>query len=208
MSYFKKLNLPANPLLDSKEIIQRNITAGYNLALPESILTSEILDIFKSIGLRPKMVVLFGRGDSNSSPEDRLIHTDVAFDHNVPGKWRKLVAGVNWEIEGSHNDFYWYDMSSVKECWPTEIISRESKFNYLNGIHFVDRLKMGIPENAKLLDQTTIDGPTLVRTDIPHATFYNNPNTTRVGVSVRFHEEDFNHSWDGALEKFTSIIKE
>jgi hypothetical protein len=208
MSYFKKLNLPANPLLDSKEIIQRNITAGYNLVLPESVLTIEILDIFKSLGLRPQMVVLFGRGDGESSPKNRLIHTDIAFDNQVPGNWRKLVAGVNWEIEGSHNDFYWYDMSGIKECWPAEKLSGTSKFNHLNGVHFIERLQMGIPEGAKLLDQTTIDGPTLVRTDIPHATLYNNPANTRVGVSVRFHEEDFDHSWDRAVEKFSAVIKE
>jgi hypothetical protein len=208
MSYFKKLNLPINPLKNSKEVTQRAITAGYNIVLPNEVLTSEVLDIFKNIGLRPKMVVLFGRGDSTSSPKNRMIHADIAYDDNVPENWRKLVAGVNWEIEGSHNDFYWYDMTGIKECWPVGQPVDKSKFNYLNGIHFGERFKMGIPENAKLLDQTTIDGPTLVRTDIPHATLFNNPNTVRVGVSVRFFEEDFNHSWEGALDKFTPLIKE
>ena len=208
MSYFKKLNLPANPLKNIKEISQRTITAGYNLVLPNDVLTDEILGIFKDIGLRPKMVVLFGRGDSTSSPKNRMIHSDVAFDNQTPGNWRRLVAGVNWEIEGSHNDFYWYDMTGIKECWPAEQLANTSKFNYLNGIHFGERFKMGIPDTAKLLDQTTIDGPTLVRTDVPHATLYNNTNTNRVGVSVRFFEEDFNHSWDNAVKKFSSIIKE
>ena len=208
MSYFKKLNLPLNPLQNSKELSQRNITAGYNIVLPNDVLTTEILDIFKDIGLRPKMVVLFGRGDSTSSPKNRMIHSDVAFDNQTHGNWRRLVAGVNWEIEGSHNDFYWYDMTGIKECWPVEQLANTSKFNYLNGIHFGERFKMGIPDTAKLLDKTVIDGPTLVRTDIPHATLFNNPTTTRVGVSVRFHEEDFNHSWDNALKKFSSIIKE
>lgn len=208
MSYFKKLNLPANPLKDSKEISQRTINGGYNLALPGDVLTTEILDIFKGLGLRPKMVVLFGRGDNTSSPKDRMIHSDVALDKTVPGQWRRLVAGINWEIEGSFNEFYWYDMTGIKECWPNEELTDTSKFNYLNGIHFGERLKIGIPETVKLLDQTTIDGPTLVRTDIPHATLFNNSTTTRVGVSVRFHEEDFNHSWEGAVDKFTSLIKE
>jgi hypothetical protein len=208
MLYHKKLNLPANPLKDSKSVTQLTITAGYNIALPEKVLTDEVIDIFKSAGLRPKMVVLFGRGDGNSAPSNRLIHTDVAFDQTVPGKWRKLVAGVNWEIEGSVNDFYWYDMTGIKECWPDEELGIGSKFNYLNGIHFIERLKMGIPESAKLLDQTSIDGPTLVRTDIPHTTLYKNTTTNRVGVSVRFHEEDFNHSWEDALVKFAPLYKE
>jgi hypothetical protein len=207
MSYFKKLNLPSNPLKFSKAVTETQILGGYNIVLPNQVLTTEIINIFQSIGLRPKMVVLFGRGDSTSSPKDRMIHSDIAFDNQVPGNWRKLVAGINWEIEGSYNDFYWYDMTGTKECWPTEPLADRSKFNYLNGIHFGERFKMGIPENAKLLDQTTIDGPTLVRTDIPHATLFNNPTTTRVGVSVRFYEEDFDHSWEGAVDKFTSLIK-
>jgi hypothetical protein len=207
MSYFKKLNLPANPLQNSKEISQRSINAGYNIVLPKDILTTEILDIFKHIGIRPKMVVLFGRGDSTSSPKDRMIHSDVALDKTVPGQWRRLVAGLNWEIEGSVNEFYWYDMAGIKECWPEEALANGSKFFYLNGIHFGERFKMGIPETVKLLDRTIIDGPTLVRTDIPHATLFNNPTTTRVGVSVRFYEEDFNHSWEDAVAKFSSLIK-
>lgn len=193
---------------DSKAITQLAITAGYNIALPQAVLTDEIMDIFKAAGLRPKMVVLFGRRDGKSTVDDRLIHTDVAADSRVPGNWRKLVAGVNWEIEGSVNDFYWYDMTGIKECWPDEELGAASKFNYLNGIHFIERLKMGIPETATLLDQTSIDGPTLVRTDIPHTTLYKNTTTNRVGVSVRFHEEDFNHSWDEALVKFAPLFKE
>jgi hypothetical protein len=207
MSYFKKLDLPANPLKNSKEVSQRIITAGYAIALPNDVLTNEILDIFKGLGLRPKMVVLFGRGDGTSAPDDRLIHTDIALDKTLPGQWRKLVAGINWEIEGSFNEFYWYDMTGIKECWPETEATVMIKFNYLNGIHFGERLKLGIPDTAKLLDKTIIDGPTLVRTDIPHATLFNNPTTNRVGVSVRFHEEDFNHSWEGAVDKFTSLIK-
>lgn len=207
MSYFKKLNLPNNPLKNSKEISQRNIIAGYNIVLPD-VLTDEVLGIFSSIGLRPKMVVLFGKNTKEVSTDERLIHTDIALDKTVERQWRKLVAGVNWEIEGSHNDFFWYDMSGIDECWPEEEAKVMIKFNYLNGIHYGERLKMGIPDTAKILDKATIDGPTLVRTDIPHATLYNNPTTNRVGVSVRFHEEDFDHSWDKALEKFSSIIKE
>jgi hypothetical protein len=207
MSYFKKLNLPANPLKNSKEISQRNITGGYNIVLPD-VLTDEVLDIFTSLGLRPKMVVLFGKNVKEVKPEDRMIHSDVALDKTIESQWRKLVAGVNWEIEGSYNDFFWYDMTGIKECWPDEEAKVMIKFNYLNGIHYGERFKMGIPGTAKILDKTTIDGPTLVRTDIPHSTLYNNPTTARVGVSVRFFEEDFNHSWDNALEKFSSIIKE
>jgi hypothetical protein len=206
MSYFKKLNLPLNPLRDTASVIKTHLTGGYNIVMPQAVLTDEIINIFRNLGLRPKMVVLFGRNDSDSSTDDRLIHTDLMEDATCERGWRKLVAGVNWEIEGSINDFYWYDMSAVKECYPNDPYT-PPKYQHLNGIHYVERLKMGIPEQAVLLDHTVIDSPTLVRTDIPHATLYKNKNTTRVGISVRFYEEDFDHSWDGAVEKFNSVIK-
>lgn len=206
MSYFKKLNLPPNPLRDTASVIKIHLTGGYNIVMPRAVLTDEIISIFHDLGLRPKMVVLFGRNDSDSSTDDRLIHTDLMQDTGCEKGWRKLAAGVNWEIEGSVNNFYWYDMSAVKECYPNDLYT-PLKFQHLNGIHYVERLKMGIPEEAVLLDHTVIDSPTLVRTDIPHVTLYENKNTTRVGVSVRFYEEDFGHSWDNAVEKFNSVVR-
>lgn len=206
MSYFKKLNLPSNPLKNSKAVTEIQILGGYSIVLPDRVLTTEIIDIFKGLGLCPKMVVLFGRGDGDSTENDRLIHTDIAVDKTHELGWRKIAAGVNWEIEGSVNNFYWYDMSAVKECYPSEPHISE-KYKYLNGIHYVERLKMGIPEQAVLLDHTVMDGPTLVRTDIPHTTLYKNSTVNRVGVSVRFHEEDFGCSWAGAVEKFNGVIR-
>ena len=202
MSYFKKLNLPMNPCIDSKAISNLHIIPPFKIMEPEEILTSEVLTIFNEIGIRPKMVVLHGKNDQASRPGGGLIHTDLTFDPVLSSGWRKIIAGVNWEIEGSHCDFFWYDMTSIKECWPEE--TAPSKV--FNGIHYGERRQIGIPETAKILDQTTIYGPTLVRTEIPHTTLYNNPTTTRIGLSVRFFEEDYNYSWDCALEKFSQLI--
>ena len=202
MSYFKKLNLPENPLLDSRAISQSHIPKPYKISTPEEVLTKEVLDIFSSLDLRVKMVVFHGQNNKSPASNQRMIHSDLTYDNTVEGNWRRIVSGVNWEIEGSYADFYWFDMSGIKECWPDET----AMFKEFNGIHFGERRQLWVPENVKLLDSTTLDGPTLVRTDIPHTTKYNNPNTNRVGVSVRFFEEDFNYSWAGALEKFKPIF--
>ena len=202
MSYFKKLNLPTNSFIDSKAISDMDITRPYKIVEPGEVLTLEVLTIFNTIGLRPKMVVLHGRNDRQSSPENRLIHSDLTFDPALERSWRNIVAGVNWEIEGSCTDFFWYDMGEIKECWPDKTAPAKE----FNGVHYGERRQFGIPSTAKILDQTRIDGPTLVRTDIPHTTSYNNPSANRVGVSLRFFEEDYNFSWVGALEKFKSII--
>lgn len=194
MNNFLKLRLPSNPVKDMKIIENTVVQGGYNLLLPGQILTDEIMDTFKTMGLRPKFVSLFGRNDHDGTPETRMIHTDIALDKQ--NKWQKLLFGINWEVTGHHNMFSWWDMSSLKECWPDEPLPK--KYDYLNGVHYGKRLNLGVPEGAIKLQEVLIDGPTLVRTDIPHATVYkasDNVTGSRIGVSVRFFEDDFK-SWE------------
>lgn len=202
MSYYLKLDLPRNPLRYTPEKeTQRQITGGYNLVRPEEILSDELLEKFKDMGLKPRYVTLFGRNDNQSSLEDRLIHTDLAM--NADGTWRKCLFGINWELEDTTNLFSWYDMSRVKEVWPTEELSEHSKYKLLNGIHYVTRGGMGIPDGAVKLDETLIDGPTLVRTDVAHLTLYESKTYKRLGISVRFDESGFS-SWEDVYKHLES----
>jgi hypothetical protein len=204
MSYYLKLNLPANPLRYSIEVeSQRAIVRGYDLIDPVEILSDEILGIFESMKLQPKFVTIFGRGDKVSSLANRLVHTDLTM--NTDGTWRKMLFGVNWEIAPDcYNEFSWWDMTRIPEAWPNEELSENSKFKHLNGIHYGStRGQMGIPDGAIKLDQTVIDGPTLVRTEIPHLTVYNSPTYRRLGLSVRFDESNFN-SWDDVVKHLDS----
>jgi hypothetical protein len=202
MNNFLKLKLPANPVKDMKIIEAANIQGGYNLAYPNQILTDEMFSIFKEWGIRPKFVTLFGRNDHDGSMDTRLIHTDIAL--NKEGQWKKLLFGINWEITGHHNIFSWWDMSRVPEVWPGPEESIAKKYDYLNGIHYVSRLNMGVPEGAAKIEEVVIDTPTLVRTDLPHATVYKpTPDTShlRVGLSIRFFEDDFS-SWEDVYKFF------
>ena len=205
MSYYLKLDLPKNPLrYTAEQESQRQITGGYNLVRPEEILSDELMDCFSAMKVTPRFVTLFGRNDQTSALEDRLIHTDLSM--NPDGSWRKCLFGINWELEGSHNVFSWYNMDRVKAIWPTEELSKNSKYKLLNGIHYVTRGNMGIPDDAVKLDETVIDGPTLVRTDVPHLTLYESTTYKRLGISVRFDETAFK-DWTDVVAVFSPFEK-
>lgn len=196
MSYFLKLNLKSNPVSKNPIFdLSTPIASGYKILRPDFILSNEIMEEFKSMGLKTKFVVLFGRNDTSSSLDDRMIHADVC--RTDEGIWKKLLFGINWEITGSYNEFFWWDMSAVPEVWPEE----DTPKAILNGIHYKSRGFLGIPDRAVKLDQVIIDGPTLVRTDIPHSTVYTNNGRNRLGLSVRFDESGF-ENWGQVLEKF------
>jgi hypothetical protein len=200
MNNYRKLNLPSNPVKDVPGVVNTIIRGGYNIVRPEEVLTNELLSTFKTIGLKPVMVCLFGRGDQDGKLETRMIHADVQLagkDKFQKSSWKKLIFGINWELMGSENLFSWWDMSALKECWPAEELGQ--KYNILNGIHYVKRGNLGVPSGAIKLEETPIVGPTLVRTEIPHMTVYKNKSHTRVGVSVRFDESSFS-DWQSVTE--------
>lgn len=208
MDYFMKLNLPKNPLIDADEVTATLVQGGYNLVYPKAVLTEEILDIFSDLKLTPSFVTLFGRGDKTSTLNDRFLHTDLQLQQNLT--WKKMLFGINWEIGDTENIFTWWNTDQVKACWPDEDKAQAHelplKYKLLNGIHYEQRHKAGIPENAVKLAETIISqesGPMLVRTDVAHATYYTSSNT-RVGVSVRFKESDFDQ-WSDVVSHLTSI---
>lgn len=198
---YLKLNLPANPLKRSFEIeSQRYINAPYDVLSPEETLSDEMLTTFQDMKLEPKNVVLFGRNNKSSTLESRVLHSDLAL--SADGFWRTLLFGINWEVTGSENVFSWWDCQDIKQAWPNELLEEDSRFKKLNGIHFIQRGYGGIPPGATKIDETVIDGPTLVRTDVPHMTMYRSAVHNRLGVSVRFNESQF-ASWNQIVEYFT-----
>jgi hypothetical protein len=189
-----KLNLPKNPLVDPIAVANTLIVENYNLVKPRDVLTDEVMDIFSDLKLKPSFVTLFGANNKKSSPPYRMIHTDL--QQQADQSWKKLLFGINWEIGDAENLFSWYDMSKLKEVYPSSMIPK--KFKILGGIHYENRFQLGVPDSAVKLDETlmTFDtGPTLVRTDVPHMTVYRSKLLPRVGVSVRFDESDFD-TWE------------
>ena len=207
MQNYRYLNLPANPLRDRdgflKHLDANPVLGGYNIYNKQT-LSDEVLEEFSKLNLNVKFIAVFSRNDNSSTLKDRLIHADCALSEDRKS-WEKLYAGVNWEIHENENEFSWWDMSAVKECWPEQIPSPVKKYDSLNGIHYGARLKMGIPEGAVLLEKAVVSGPTLVRTDLPHLVMYKSGPFKRVSISVRF-DPDF-ESWEKAVEIFSPIVK-
>lgn len=245
MQHYLKLNLPKDPLrYGFATESNRIIVHGYDIILePEKILSDEILSKFNRMQLIPKAVVIFGHNIYVLKDRHKLIHTDIQF---VDGEWKKLLFGINWEIEGSICKFTWWNMDKFdavmpalpntwgngffgsvnrKDAWvgrnqtvkdyqprPIEVneeiiesavdsnLDEATKFKTLHGIHYVRRGHFGIPDGAIKLDETVIDGATLVRTDVPHMTAYDSQLHRRISVSVRFDESQFD-SWNQVVEQ-------
>ena len=206
MTYFMKLNLPKNPLVDPVAVSSTLIDGGYNLVNPRDVLNDEIMDIFSDLKLKPKFVSLFGSRMNRraSNIDSRMIHTDIQLQQDLT--WKKLLFGINWEIGDAENIFSWWDMNNLTEIYPSpDNPELSSKHKLLSGIHYGQRFKTGIPDNAIKLDETMMNfdtGPTLVRTNIPHITLYKSRFMNRVGVSVRFDESDF-----GTWEDVTAFME-
>jgi hypothetical protein len=205
MENYKYLNLPANPLKDKegfiKHLAANPVVGGYNI-YDDRVLSEEVIDAFSQIGLKVKFVAVFSRNDSQSKIPDRLIHADCTLAED--GKtWKKVYAGVNWELHENENEFSWWDMSAIKECWPAEILPK--KYDSLNGIHYGKRGQLGLDPKAVCLEKAIVSGPTLVRTDIPHMVLYQSGPAKRASISVRF-DPDFN-SWEEAVEAFKPVTK-
>lgn len=198
---YKKLDLPKILRSDS-DIAYTPISPPYEILEPDQILTEDIVELFRSIGLSAKYVVLFSNNNSRVSLDHRVIHTDVTLGPD--GKWKKIIAGLNFELdEESTNEFIWLDMSAYREVLPDVLIDR--KFQLLNGIHYIERSARGIPAALLAVNSTIIDKtPTLVRTDVPHITKYDS-YYPRVGVSIRFDETNVS-SWDDIADRFEKYI--
>lgn len=196
MKNFLKLNLPTSPF---NEKFDRNQPRrpGYELFGPRDILSDEVLSCFDQMQIQPKFVVLFSLNDKQSQSNNRSIHTDIQLRSD--DTWRRQIFGINWEIEESDCVFSWWDMSKFKEIYPDNITG--SDYQLLNGIHYVFRNYSGVPDGAIKIEETAINGPTLVRTDIPHMTVYDSRTYNRIGISVRFIERHLG-TWEDIYRRF------
>lgn len=221
MSYYKKLNLPSNPFKDWDTVYGQvkekfplgKITQTYHTIYdPEGLLTDELVNILDSIGVKVTHVVLFCSGRGLSFKETRLIHSDLTWDEERKS-WIDFHCGINWELSGI-NTFSWWDMSKTKPVYPLPPYSGmnengpiiNTELAILNGVHFDNRLQMGIHKNAVMLEEVCMDGPMLVRTDVPHQTVFTS-GKVRVGVSLRIDETELN-SWDKIVKQFAPVYRD
>lgn len=201
---YRLLNLPTNPIKDTKGFI-RMLDAGFyrktQFNLPTSILSEEILDIFDSIEVKIKTIAVFSFRYLPVSRDSRLLHKDVV---KVDDQWKPVVCGVNWELTPTESQIDWYD-TAREPVYPTD----DEPFYYPQGIHYGHRDRLGIfPETDTRLETYMSKGaPFLMRTDVPHIVSNNQPfEGARYSISLRF-EYNF-ASWTEALLQFKPLIKD
>lgn len=211
MTYFKHLQLPdtlLKALPSNKELVGDQVPKN-----PKEFLTDDAYSAFTDIGLEPSIIFFFSRFNESTTPDNRVIHSDLTradpkpwaqTDDASKKTWKKFFCGVNWEVEDSRTDFSWWNMDAFKPCYPIKQ-GAYVRYDYLNSVHFIKRGNFGVPEGAIHLDKVIIEKtPILVRTDIPHSAVYTG-SKVRLGVSLRFNETW--SSWDEGFEKFRPLFK-
>ena len=200
-NYFKLTTLPAQPLLEPEKFDVYKVT-DFNIEPPD-ILSTDVRKAFLDIGVKVAYCVIFGRQDNSRYTPNRIVHTDLkAVPESGKLEWKRIVCGINWELNNNANEFSWYDTTGIKECYPTQFGTRDLS---LNGIHYGRRLQSGLYPGVTKVAGVTITKPTLVRTDFPHLVTYNSTGPVfRKSLSIRF-EETWS-SWEEAKEVFKTIL--
>lgn len=208
-TYYKYLRLPELPLLDKYAFISRDWgSIGYSIITePAQILSKEFLTKLNSVGLTPGFIVVFTNA-SDGIRDQRYIHSDIITKQDprlvkdlTDLEWQSAEFGINFEVCGNTNKFYWYDTKLLQaKARPVLNSSTPLLHAWLSGIHYTNL--------AEVSESCTLDidsRPVLVRTDLPHQTTFNVPQgySHRLGISVRFYEP---WTWAEALEKFNKLI--
>jgi hypothetical protein len=215
--YWARLSLPENPLKDPdffSDYQWGEQRTGYRIFQDRQLVADGVLNqIAETTGLETDCYSAIFVNFSSTRLEDRWLHSDLV--SNVDPRqvkdlstvqWRPSCFGINWELTGIDNNFYWYDVpDNVARQQPD--MPPNPQYAWLYGVHFGPRRCLpGIPEGSVCLDHTVIGKrPTLIRTDIAHATEFTIPQGQgpRLSLSLRFYQDI---SWAEALERFSGLI--
>jgi len=210
MLLYKELNFPC-PIASNQQIAKilakinflKQQDKSYTTILtgPEDYLHPDLLDIFKSVGVVPQFIAVFGL--TNSQIGLSTLHADITFKNN---KWTKMPFGINCDLTPGDAIFNWWDTGDCPGLYPDPA---ESEFPpQVNGIHHKTRGNKDTSD-FKLIDSYKIKfkQPVLFRTDVPHQISYTTSVKQRVCISIRFSPDDI-ATWERALEIFQPFAKE
>lgn len=213
--YFKELKLPEVPLMDLDFVLKYDkwTDGGYHVwKFPRFYISNPALNALSLVHAHPGYAIFFNN-DNTTPLTQRVIHSDLVTKEDPRlvktlhgAEWRPATFGINFEITGATNDFYWYKLP--EDCQPVPPVIKDDTplwWAWLHGQHYGGRGAAGIPEGAVELARTTVTThPTLVRADIPHATSFTcPPGQRRISCSIRYYE---NWTWEQALEIFKPLF--
>lgn len=212
-TYYKKLNLPANPLINGFD--RTNLTVnkpGAGQLQPTadlSLLNQETLDAYASVGLEPSRIFVLGNKsfvDDDPALDRRCAaHSDL---HWVDGKWEYEIFAINYELTPELHKVVWkfWDIKA-QPVMPDD--PKTEQHTWLAGLHYNARQvgsipNFGDPNDYTVIDQFVLDRPTLCRVETPHSVHHTNPNTQRYGLSIRF-KHKFT-SWNQVVDSLTPLF--
>lgn len=212
-TYYKKLNLPQNPLISDYDITNLTVNKpGAGQLQPTadlSLLNQKTLDAYASVGLEPIRIFVLGNksfDDDDPTLEKRCAaHSDL---HWVNGKWEYEIFAINYELTPESHRVVWkfWDIKA-KPIYPAEPVTEQH--TWLAGLHYNARQvgsipNFGNPADYKVIDQFELDCPTLCRVEIPHSVHHTNAGAQRYGLSVRFKHKFKN--WNEVVKKLEPLI--
>jgi hypothetical protein len=203
MQNFRILNLIDDPLKDKASLITKykSESVFYQMESP-SILKDEIIDLFKTANIDIDSVVVFKTYASNLGGDgNRIIHSDIKWNE-LTDSWESITCGINWELTDVRGQFKWWNMDALIAVYPESGKYLTDQYAQLNGIHYENRRRVGVPKKAILIEETDTSRPLLVRTDIPHSVTY--PGAGRMSISVRFSNNLL--KWEDAIARLSSFI--
>jgi hypothetical protein len=216
--FFKPINLPFP--LNSDEVLVDLIKFKKQGQHPyytiidniNQYLNSEIIEIFHSLKIRTKYVILFGT-DTQGLPFNTTIHHDTEVNENT-GEWHDVPCAINWELSSSVSTMSWYDtlnFPAIDSLWRDTTLGTfiNGKYSLPAGTAYKSSTDRDPSDFILLESCQLIKGkPILVRTDVPHQVItpaVTNLTVPRLCLSIRFEIEDIK-SWDHALEVFFKFI--
>jgi hypothetical protein len=212
MKLYYKLNLPLERLtkygLHLASHPQNKPGINYTIITqPDLVLSNDLLAVFVSLNVHPWFVVFNTHPHlSKQKVSKEFIHKDLT---GLGGtNWQAINGGLSFEVNSTTKSvFRWFDTADYPEK-PPIIIQENNPFEVAlhNGIHYGQRLLAGVQPGMTVIEETILDKPIIVRTDVPHSVTYDTTTGLRCGISIRFKEstkswEDFTSYFDPIADK-------
>ena len=232
MSVFYPLDLPYNPL--KVDIFQSGLPANrkkrldkllgrpgsYSMSYsPEDILSDELVVAFNKLDIKPYCVAFFMLEGASLKGKNRYrsidhayIHTDISVNNTQTG-YDDVPFSINWQISPGIETWHWWNTGTVNPMIPSIDTDDRSIYNHLQARHY------GFPRpEYNKIESVTVQGPTLVRTNVPHSITYEVDHTwyedlyskgqqpTRVSIGVRFNHREIK-TWEEGVKIFSPIFR-
>lgn len=194
--YYKELKLPSDPINHFDELVscKKEKIWTYSTTDIDRYVNADLLSVFDSMGLRPRMIACFGM--LNQQVAKSTIHNDIGWIDNT---WQSLPFGINWEMTPSDMTFSWWDTSGFEKIFPDENTPKVNVW----GIKYNNNRHVSDSTGYKCLDtfKPKYKVPFLARTDVPHQVAYKTDADNRIAISIRFDNKDL-PTWEDAVTKF------